>query len=742
MSESQEGKKFGTIGGVFLPSLLTILGVIMYLRMGWVVGQAGIIGTILVILLAHVISVTTGLSVSSIATDKKIKAGGIYYMLSRSLGLPIGGSIGLTLFVGTGLSISLYLIGFAESFNATWNFGSTLNDYRLTGTAALFTLTIIALISTNLAVKAQYFILGAIALSLVSIFAGMDSSTAPPQLFFEGTDIEFGTVFAIFFPAVTGFTAGIALSGDLENPKKSIPLGTMLAIGTGFVVYIALAFYIIYNIHPTILRTNNNILVTSAWIPGLVIAGIWGATLSSALGGVLGAPRIMQAIAKDKIASKKLAEGVGPSNEPRNALILTFIIAQAGILIGELDAIAGIVTMFYLSAYGFINLSAALENWSSSEFRPTFRIPTWISIIGFLATFFIMVQLDPLAMIVSFLLLGGVFFYLRRKQMAVGSGSIWMNVWRSLVRAGLKLIDVESVHKRNWEPNILAVSVENSDLKEIRTLGQDIAGQYGMATQIDLQIKPELPTLFSDKAGREEDPNAENTGIFIRSLKARDPYDAIDSLATTFGFPGVEPNTVLVSLSALSSDPEKGNNLVQHIMDLDHNFLLLDTSNHKPFGNKQKIDIWWRGLSNNGELMLQLTKFLTASEDWRQADFRLIMIGTASKRKKRRYDAQREMIKNVLNHFRLNGEILLLDNTEPPKEISELISETSSEADLVILGLPTPQQVEKVGFIPFVNGLTEKIHASVLLVRASSYFQTREIDIEEKLDEQVIKVEE
>ena len=107
-------KKFGTFAGVFTPSILTILGVIMYMRLGWVVGQAGLISAIIIILLSHVISVSTGLSISSIATDKKIRAGGIYYILSRSLGLPMGGAIGITLFVGTALSISLYLVGFAE----------------------------------------------------------------------------------------------------------------------------------------------------------------------------------------------------------------------------------------------------------------------------------------------------------------------------------------------------------------------------------------------------------------------------------------------------------------------------------------------------------------------------------------------------------------------------------------------------------------------------------------------------
>ena len=232
-------QKFGTFAGVFTPSLLTILGVIMYMRLGWVVGNAGLIGAIVIIIIAHVISVTTGLSISSVATDKKIGAGGVYYVLSRSVGIPIGGSIGITLYVGTALSIALYLIGFAESFNDFFDFGMTINDFRITGTIALVALTLLALISTSIALKTQYIILTAIAVSIVSIVFGT-RDFVPETVSMVATEgaVPMEIIFAVFFPAVTGFTAGIAMSGDLKDPKKSIPIGTLWAIGVGLIVYI------------------------------------------------------------------------------------------------------------------------------------------------------------------------------------------------------------------------------------------------------------------------------------------------------------------------------------------------------------------------------------------------------------------------------------------------------------------------------------------------------------------------
>ena len=293
----EKAKKFGAFAGVFTPSLLTILGVIMYMRLGWVVGQAGLISALVIIVLAHVISISTGLSISSIATDKKIQAGGIYYILSRSLGLPIGGAIGITLFIGTALSISLYLVGFAESFlaiDAIRNFTGleqNVTGFRIVGTAAIIFLVILAFISTSVAIKTQFYIMGAIGLSLISIVVGFfindgfSATTISLSYLRDGVSPEL--VFAIFFPAVTGFTAGVAMSGDLKDPKKTIPRGTLAAIACGFIIYVALAVSFALFVDRDLLINDYNFLMKIAWFAPFVIAGIWGATLSSALGGIL-----------------------------------------------------------------------------------------------------------------------------------------------------------------------------------------------------------------------------------------------------------------------------------------------------------------------------------------------------------------------------------------------------------------------------------------------------------------------
>ena len=478
----------------------------MYMRLGWVVGEAGIYGAIGIILVAHIISITTGLSISSVATDKRIKTGGIYYLLSRSLGFAMGGSIGITLFVGTALSIALYLIGFAESFLGIpeiadfLNIEANINGYRIVGSGVLVFLVIIAFISTSIAIKSQFIILGAIALSLISIFVGIftisDFSPTAPALATSSNEISLITIFAIFFPAVTGFTAGVAMSGDLKDSKKSIPKGTLYAIGTGLLIYLGLALAFGFFVDRDLLINDKNFLMKIAWWSPLVVAGIWGATLSSALGGILGGPRIIQAVAMDKIVPQFLGKGTGANNEPRNALIFTFAIAEMGILIGELNAIAEIVSMFYIAAYGFINLAFALESWASTDFRPSFKVSKWVGILGFIASFGVMFQLNPGAMFAAFVIMWAIYFVLKRKELKSETGDVGASVWTSIARTSLTKLQKKEMEERNWKPNIILFGGKDKDRKHLIELGTAFAGKFGFLSIFNLEYTPNKEFLF------------------------------------------------------------------------------------------------------------------------------------------------------------------------------------------------------------------------------------------------------
>jgi len=731
---ANKAHKFGAFAGVFTPSLLTILGVIMYLRLGWVIGVAGLWGTLAIIILAHVISLSTGLSISSIATDKKIKAGGIYYILSRSLGLPIGGSIGITLFVGTALSISLYIVGFTENFLSLPALKSlfqidmvTMDHIRYVGSTVLVILLIIALISTKFAIKTQFYILGAIAISLISIFLGLVLNSHIDPVGTERIepfrDFRFEEVFAIFFPAVTGFTAGVAMSGDLKNPKRDIPRGTMLAILSGLIIYVMIAIGFYYFVSQELLLNNYNFLLTVAWIPLLVIAGIWGATLSSALGGILGGPRIIQKIANDRIVPRFLGIGQGVNNEPRIALILTFIIAEMGILIGDLNIIARVVTMFYLTAYGFINLAFALEKWASIDFRPSFRISMWNGVVGFVVCFAIMFKLDTVAMLAAMFILVMVYMLISRKKLNLAMGDVWPSVAASLMRKMLTALDKKKPTERNWTANILLFSGGNTIRPHLLNFSRWIVGRYGMVSNFHLVENKTSKVLFPKSEQSFEDNHlAEEEGIFSRRQDCRNVYEGIESISATYGFSGVEPNTVMLGWGRQTEDPVRFARMLKYLTALNLNLVLLDYNQEKGFGQYKHIDIWWRGGSNNGNLVLALIKFIRTSYEWRNAKTRLLIVNPVDSKKKK----IEKQANNVLDHMRIDAEVLVLNNQRENMFIHDLIMKHSSNADLTFLGIPEIVEGQENDFI-FRTDILIKNLGTVALVKASSFFSVLRI---------------
>ena len=724
-----KARKFGTFAGVYTPSLLTILGVIMYMRLGWVVGAAGLYSALAIILIAHIISVSTSLSISSIATDKKIQTGGIYYILSRSLGLPMGGAIGLTLFVGTALSISLYIIGFVESLlsipaiSSFLGMEANVDSFRILGSVVLVLLVIIAFISTSLALKMQFYIMAGIALSLVSIGLGLwwhySPETAAPVLTAAKDAPPMEVIFGIFFPAVTGFTAGVAMSGDLQDPKRSIPGGTLLAVLTGFVVYMGLAIGFGLLVPRNMLLNNTNFISELSAVSALVFAGIWGATLSSALGGILGGPRILQAIAQDRIAPKWLAKGYGPDNEPRNALLFTFIISEIGILIGELNAIAGVVSMFYLASYAFINVAFTLEKWASTDFRPSFKIPTAVGVIGALAAFIVMFRLDMAAMAIALIIMWGIYFFLKRKEIKLEKGDVWQSVWSSIIRRALDRMDSKEIEERNWQPNIILFSGGTSRRPHLIEFGKALVGRYGMLSNFDLREVSGDKVLFPKHLQKVTDQKEKSSGVFTRQQSCTDIYQGIEMIARTYGFSGIEPNTVLMGWGRTSKNPVRFATMLKSLSELDLNILMLDYDKLQGFGDYKSIDIWWRGQGQHGNLALTLTRFIWLSEQWHDARVRLLIVNPINANAEAIYkDAN-----DVIDHMRIDAEIRVINNEVEQKAFYNIIRSESKETDLIVLGIPDIPQGNEAQFVRETSELMLDI-GTVLLIKSSSLFKS------------------
>ncbi|GAB1451126.1 hypothetical protein MASR2M47_11820 [Draconibacterium sp.] len=708
-------KKFGTFGGVFTPSILTILGVIMYMRFPSIIGQIGLINTLGIILIAHIISVTTALSVASLATDKMVKTGGTYFMISRSLGLPIGGTLGLALFVGLSFATSLYLIGFAESFLLYWDMDTSINSVRLAGTIILLIVTTITFISASLAIKSQYIIMTAMVLSLLSIFLG-HHEFAPKEIHWKpmADSAPFMLLFGIFFPAVTGFEAGVAMSGDLKDAKKSLPLGAIAAVGVGFIVYVFLAFYFTYTVDAEALRNDSQILFKISLVPVLVIIGIWGATLSSALGSILGAPRILQAIAMDKIAPKMFAKGTGKAQEPRNALLFAFVIAEAGILIGELDLIARIVSMFFITTYAFLNLACAIESWSSSDFRPAFKTPRFVSILGAVSSFIVMILLDFAALAGAVVVLGFIFFILSRKELVLETGDAWSSFWTNLAKRSLLKLTNEKTDYRNWRPNIILFRGGKRERLHLVELGLAMSGKLGTLTDFELIIdgspKPD-PALNKSKTKKEDH-------FFSRQIVSDSLENGIKSVTKIYGFSGFEPNTVMMGWSHNPKNAGFVANIIADLKKKNMNAVFLDYDNNSGFGKKENIDIWWNGKGRHLSFALNLMRFILADPEWRDANLRILIINNDNKITDKLY----RNTTTLLGEKRINAEVKIISDDFGTRNKEMIINSESADADLVILGISPNASSYTTNYIQSIGQMYE-LPASILILSPSDEFE-------------------
>ena len=693
-TEASGKKGFGTFGGVYTPSILTILGVIMYLRFGWVVGNVGLAATLAIVTLATSITLLTSLSVSAIATDRVVRGGGAYYMISRSFGIETGGAVGIPLYLAQALSVALYTIGFAESVVGAFPQLEPLQSLvALVTTLGVATL---AIVSARTAIRAQYFIMAAIALSLVCfalgcLFTPPLSSALPLGLFGappSGSE-SFWRVFAVFFPAVTGIMAGVGMSGDLKDPSRSIPQGTLAAVGTGYAIYMVLPVLLSLRVDAETLIENSLVMKQLAvWGPA-VLLGVWGATLSSALGSILGAPRVLQALARDGILPRsmsRLGKGTGPNDEPRFATLVTLGLSVAAVAVGELNAIAPVLSMFFLTTYLVLNAAAAIEGFlASPSYRPTFRVHWLLSLAGAIGCLAVMFLIDPISTIVAAAIVLGIYIWLERRELKSAWGDVRQGIWMALLREGLLRLEETKPEPKNWRPNLLVLSGTPTKRWPLVDLAIRLTHNRGLVT-----IASVLRTRNPAKQGEMEQrirAYLEKRGVqcLVRVVCAPDPFAGAEQLVEVYGLGSLVPNTVLIGDS---EDPERRDRYCQTIANLHdskRNLVILRDDRERGFGERKRIDIWWGGLQANGSLMLILAYLLKTSRDWRSAKVyvKLVVASEAAAQ------SARENLTELIDQLRIGAlpQVLISGGRSFP----EILHESSQDADLVFLGMASPR---------------------------------------------------
>ncbi|MBE9534858.1 MAG: amino acid permease, partial [Proteobacteria bacterium] len=687
----------GTFGGVFTPSILTILGIILFLRLGYVVGSAGLMRALVIIGLANGISVLTSISLSAIATNLKVKSGGDYYLISRTLGLEFGGAIGIVLFLAQSVSIAFYCIGFGEAISVLVPDGGRWLPQIIAALAVSF-LFIFAWLGADWATRFQYVVMSLLIVALISFFAGgfskWDSALLAQNWVTPSGGPPFWVLFAIFFPAVTGFTQGVSMSGDLKDPGKSLPLGTFLAVGISIIVYFGVAIVFAGVLPGEIMRGDYGAMKKVAHFPFLINAGVIAATLSSALASFLGAPRILQSLASDRIFPFLLpfAKGFGPTGNPRWGVILSAGIAFTTIGLGNLNLVASVVTMFFLISYGLLNYATFYEARSASpSFRPRFRwFDLRLSLLGFLACLGVMLAIDVAAGVVAVSVLFAIYQYIQR----TAGPARWADSSRSYhlqrVREHLLSAAEEQEHPRDWRPQLLAFSNDSHRRKQLLVFASWIQGGSGTTTAVRI-LEGEGVKMLKAQAEAEAELRAdiEKHGVeaFPLVLFAPTLQVGLQTLVQGFGIGPLKANTILLNwfehfpkgIFSFLKESVYAHNL-KVAFRLGCNIVVLDakkdnwnTLESAPSGER-RIDVWWWD-DETSRLMLLLAHLMKRNDNWSEAKIRVLSVSYG-----RDLETKKEELQKFLEEVRIDAEPEVVEDAS-----TDSLKAQSADAALVFI---------------------------------------------------------
>ncbi len=690
----------------------------MYLRFGWVVGNVGVVGTLLIVTLSTSITALTALSIATIATDQRVGTGGAYYMISRSLGVETGGAVGIPLFLAQGLSVALYTVGFAESVVRAF----PALDARTTGIVTTLAVAALAIVSARAAIRAQYVIMVAIGLSLLSLLFGGGLEGVEPQGFGPTTLVEpenFWVVFAVFFPAVTGIMAGVSLSGDLATPSRSIPKGTFLAIGVGYVIYMALPILLALRVDTQSLVSDPLVMRRISVWGNAILLGVWGATLSSAVGSILGAPRVLQALARDGILPPRLSflgKGSGADDSPRIGTILTLSIALVAVWFGDLNVIAPILTMFFLTTYFVLNIAAGIEGFlGSPSFRPHLKVHWSFSLAGAIGCALVMFLINAVATAVAGVFVLSIFIWLEHRGLEAAWGDVRRGVLMMITRAALLRLRSTPEDPRNWRPHFLvlsgaptkrwhlielaaAFSHHNKGLLSVATILKDTSVTHDRKRAMERRIQNYLGKRGID-------------GL-VRVISAADPFAGTRNLVEAYGLGALVPNTVLLGDSQDGPNSARYADMVEHFWRSKRNVVIVRDADQVGFGERKRIDIWWGGLQGNGALLMVLGHLLKTSLAWRHAEIRLKMVVSTESAAERARRNLTELLEQTRTD--LVPTVLVSDGAPP----LERLRASSKEADLVLMGLATPERGDYAAYLADVRKQTPDLPCTVFVLAA------------------------
>jgi len=728
--------KFGT-APVFFTAISTILGAIMFLRFGYAVGNMGFIGTLSIILVAHLVTIPTGLAIAEIATNQRVRGGGEYYIISRSFGINVGAAIGIALFLSQAISVAFYTIAFAEAFDPalSWlneNYGILITDKRLISIPALAFLTILLLLKgAKLGMNALYVVVAVLALSLISFFMGSPTEAMTGGIFNLSSRIDghdgFFTVFAIVFPAFTGMTAGVGLSGDLKDPKRSLPIGTLTATISGMIIYIFIAYKMAISATPSELDSVQLVMGKIAFWGPIIPIGLAAATISSAIGSILVAPRTLQALAADRVlpsisVTKWLSMGKGDSNEPFNATLITSAIALVFIAMGNVNSVARIISMFFLVTYGAICLISFLQHFAADPaYRPDFKSRWYISLAGFMLTLYLMFKMEPLFAFLSLIFMTLIYYGITTtRNDSEGLSKIFQGVIFQISRKLQIFMQKAEKDSDNWRPSFICISRDFFMRPAAFELLAWISYRSGFGTFIHL-IDGYLSKDTSRKAGEELNriikiSGTSRSNVFIDTMISPSFTSAVAQAIQLPSVSGKDVNTMLFEFSRENN--RQLDDIIENvslIKAIEFDLCIL-SSTERGFGVKSSIHIWLTPADlTNANLMILLGYVIVGHPEWKNASIKITAVFPEDE-----IDEYQEKLYKMVKDGRLPISVHNIELLEQKSEVSvkEIVNQRSQDDDLIMIGLRYDSLKQKgrelfegydnIGNILFVNTTKEQ----------------------------------
>ncbi len=698
---------FGT-APVYFTAISTILGAILFLRFGFAVGTLGFFGAFFIIILGHLITIPTALAISEIATNTRVEGGGEYFIISRSFGLKIGSTIGITLFLSQAISIAFYIIAFTEAFEPFFNWWASHFGFSLPRQAiSVPALTLLALsIMTKGAgsgMKMLYAVNILLFLALIFFFAGKpieqpeEVTSVISNFRFSGKE-EFFILFAICFPAFTGMTAGVGLSGDLKDPGKSIPLGTMGGTLTGLIVYILVIWKLAVSASPDYLVGDQLIMSRIAILGPIVIPlGLAACTYSSALGSILVAPRTIQALASDKSLpfdrlNHFLAKGKGKNNEPFNATLVSFLIALVFVLIGNIDRVAEIISMFFLITYGSLCLISFLNHFGSPpSYRPRFKSKWYFSLGGFILSVWVMFMISPLYTILAYIVIVVIYLIIEHyNKEEKGLVDIFEG---SLFQLNRRLRVFMQKHQKElaneeWRPSAICISPNSFERDKVLELMKWISHQHGFGTYFHFikgYYSKQTHTESQEILRQLIDTQREHeSALYIDTMISPSYTSAIAQVIQTPSISGMENNMVVFEFD--KSQPEELCRILDNLnLVRAGNFdVCIFAGSHHPLRIRNGIHVWIRATDEkNTNLMILLGYIIMAHPDWHKSQIKIFITTNTSKTDDLKKDLEERIAAGRLPITLANIEIIVLADNQT---LSDAISINSKQAGLTIIG--------------------------------------------------------